>query len=244
MKSEGLKIRQNALNYASAGFRKKGRLMMRRAFIYVLAGVAMMLLAQPIAFAKTKKVHLSAAQKKIWTTTNGVVAVGSSASVGIANDDASPDQGVSNAGCPTSDLPYQTEVVIAQGSASAPTGTTANWALTVQGNAVLADPAGIETAHIVEYIGAAPDGCTDFASCTANMTPVTIEDASMVPDDSGNPSQINVPFVADTSVAAPSGLAPTDTAAYFITATINSEFGEGDGTCVNASFVPIAHSLQ
>lgn len=198
------------------------------------------------ALGKGKKPKLLKAQKKIWTITPGVVASGSTASQGnraaLPAHAASPSdlsQSIPNLGCPTQALPQGVETVVAQGTMQAPAGTTSTWEATTQGSVVIKDAlAGLvlndpHTAHIQSYIGVASSSCTDFASCKASLTPAVVGDI-----DTSGVSEVSVPFIQDFQ-----GLQPTDTAVFFVTVTAESSVGSNtDSSCVNASFLPLAHA--
>ncbi len=203
---------------------------------------------QSSAVQPAKHPKLLKAQKKIWTITPGVVASGSPASQGkraaLSADASSPSdltQSIPNLGCPTQSLPQGVETVVAQGTMSAPGGTTSTWEATTQGSVVLKDALAGQilndphTAHIQGYIGVASNSCVDFASCTASLTPVVVGNI-----DTTNVNEVAIPFIQDFQ-----GLQPTQTAVFFVTVTAESGQTPGtntETTCVNASFLPLAHA--
>ena len=206
---------------------------MQRLAILLIAVIALLTLS-PEATAKKK----TAPQN--WTTTTGVVASGSPASQGVASGQSKP---IPNLGCPTADLPSDTEIVVAQGEATTPAGTTAPiWELTTTGNIVVGNHNCFQlTAHVQAYVGVAAPGCVDFQTCVPTLNALPVADVFVIGDCQGSAPvfQSVVPFIQDTGPT----LSLTDTAVFFVTVTTKHPQSTGGSlSCVGASFIPLAHN--
>lgn len=208
--------------------------------------LAAMVLIAPNAYAKKKPPKTPPPN---WTSTTGVVASGSPQShgtpaaaiasdVSVADSSAAVATSIPNLGCPSIGLPQDVETVVAQGTASAPSGSTApTWELTINGNVVLENQnVQAEDAHIISYIGVAGAGCVDFASCSPTLTSFPLADVRL---NGQTTNQTVVPYIMDTGGT----LTLSETAVFFVTVKTTATGPQGALSCSSASFIPVAHNI-
>jgi len=138
------------------------------------------------AMAATKQ-KLTPAQKIIWTSTAGTVTSGSPASHGQAlaaradglagsAQTGAISNSIPNLGCPEASVAQGEETPIIQGTATAPSGTTAPWSFKADATGYLASPNDGNNAarnvHIKAYIGTPDSSCVDFPSCKSQLPPL------------------------------------------------------------------------
>jgi hypothetical protein len=182
---------------------------MKRAIIY-FAATALLLGHVPTADAKKKK----PAQ---WVTTQALVPSGTP--------------------CTNSTLANQVETVVAQGtSVSAVPSDGSNWQFVVEGGVTLAptNPDLTFPVQVFGYVGA-PTGCSDFPSCSPQMTKIPVL-STMVLGGGTSPFQIVAPFNLPLT-----SLASNQTARFFV--TVMPEFsGDTTITCVASFYNSLEHN--
>jgi hypothetical protein len=178
--------------------------------IVLIAATAMLLGHIPAAHAKKKK----AAH---WMTTQALVPSGTP--------------------CTNSTLANQVETVVAEGtSVSEVPSDGSNWQFVVEGGVTLAptNPDLTFPVQVFGYVGA-PTGCSDFPSCSPQMTKIPVL-STMVLGGGASPFQIVAPFNLPLT-----SLASNQTARFFV--TVMPEFsGDTTITCVAAFYNSLEHN--
>lgn len=191
-----------------------------------------------------KKQTLTPAQKQIWTSTAGTVAMGSPLSQagasGLGQTQPALVDGVQpsvlggtilNQGCPTTTIPGGSgctafgcppivpgaETVVVQGTMSAPAGTTAMWDATVRSTVVFGALSGADISEDFQFIA--------LTGYIGKATAGCVDFASCAPSLTRTPLY-TVEVVQNIAVpAAPvvqnlAALLPSDAVVFFVTATI------------------------
>ena len=143
----------------------------------------------------------------------------------------------SGSACTNATLANQVETVVAQGTAvSAVPSDGSNWQFAVGGGVTLAptNPDLTFPVQVFGYVGA-PTGCSDFPSCSPQMTKIPVL-STMVLGGGASPFQIVAPFNLTLT-----SLAPNQTVRFFV--TVMPEFsGDTTITCVAAFYNSLEHN--
>ena len=188
------------------------------------------------------KQKLTPAQKIIWTSTAGTVTSGSPASHGQAlaaradglagsAQTGAISNSIPNLGCPEASVAQGEETPIIQGTATAPSGTTAPWSFRADATGYLASPNDGNNAtrnvHIKAYIGTPDSSCVDFPSCKSQLAAVDATDVAVLAFGTFGSTPIQTPASITQAIT---NLGPSATVVFFETATPDGAISCASGT--------------